>query len=90
MIHPHAKSTNFRNRPQVAALQPLAFRPAPWRSNNMSTKLTAEEQAIIMDPNPVWECEPPQREEYTTDEAYANGLIEYARRVIKHRNNKSA
>lgn len=55
------------------------------REGGVFTKPTREEQDIIMDPNPVWECNPPQREECTTDEAYAEALIGYAKRVVKFR-----
>jgi len=51
----------------------------------VNTKLTKEEQEVIMDPNPVWECEPPQRETFDDDAGYTKDLIAYARRVIAYR-----
>lgn len=51
----------------------------------MKTKLTKEEQEILMDPNPVWECDPPQRENFDDDEGWTKESISYVRRVVAYR-----
>lgn len=43
--------------------------------------LTAEERKVVDGP-PVWEMDPPQREDYSSDLGYAHALRDYARRVM--------
>jgi hypothetical protein len=47
-------------------------------------RFTEEQWLAANQRPPLWELEPPQREEYTDDVGYAVGMRDYADRVIAH------
>lgn len=51
-------------------------------------RLSIGQIRVINSGFPIWELNPPQREEYLTPEDYVFGLAEYANRVIQYRNDR--
>jgi hypothetical protein len=46
--------------------------------------LLSPEEIRAINSSPIWELSPPQREEYISPMEYANGMKNYAKRVLSY------